>query len=227
MTLTQRDLIVSPPDRSQIYNSTVDSVDSRINGVWDSRRTLESKVSSILRPVHPAFNPFDAQVATVTTFQGAMYYTGQTVILNRLIFNVDNGYTAGDTCRILMFQDQNNDGTFERVLTIENFDPGGNVVASATPTESPVVLLPGMDIVMLWGDDGGGGAFDITCYANSTIELLNGSTTVPTGVAPTVFDTTVAANTSPASIDPTVGGANGFIGLDASDAAVVFRTEKV
>ena len=220
MTNAQKEAIVSPPDGLQLYDTDQEAMNMRIGGIWDRRKVSSSLVYGILRPIGP-IGAADNVVTSFTTLKGGLYLTSEVVEFNRLYVYV-SGHTAGDTLRILMYQDQDNDGVPERVCTIENFDPGGNNAQVATPTETPVVLLPGHDIIVLWGEDGIS-SLSLTCFNNGSISMLSINPILGGIVAGSQFNTIISSSTSPASVDPTTGGTDGFTTTGNTDTMPVLR----
>ncbi len=219
MTHAEKTAIVSPPDSMLVYDTNQEAINYRIEGIWDRRRVLSGQ--SLILPTHPGIEPDDIIVSSDATLKGGLYRTDEAIKFNRIYFSIDT-YAAGRTFRFLIYQDQDGDGIAEKICTVEDFDPGATGIQIVTPTEDPVILLPSLDIVVLWGEDGPGD-IKLFCHKNKQINLYNSSTELFIGQIPTTFTTTIASTTSPASVDPRFGGADGFVGSDDSDTLPVLR----
>ena len=192
---------------------------------WADISGVAKTSPSILIPVHPGLGTGDAGVTGGATLKGGIYKTFESIQFNRVHVNFTT-YAATRTLRFLMYQDQDKNGTFEKICTIESFDAGGTGVAVMTPTEDPIILNPGSEIVVLWGNDGTGN-IGLSCFTHGNIDLLSSSSVSISGHIPTAFNTTVSSTSSPATVDPTVGGSDGFIGSDASDTLPIIRLSHV
>lgn len=156
-----------------------------------------------------------------TNFRGGVFYTGSGQKFNRVWVNV-SAYSAGETAAILYYQNQTGAALPQLVGTISLFDPGGNGANVATPSENPVILVPGPYYVM-WGRDSGGSSYSLEGYTSPNYPLMNG-TLVQTGQAPLTFTTTVAATTSPpATFDFKIGGPNGVAGAASTNTGLSLR----
>ena len=221
MTNTQKVAIPSPPDGSIVYDTSQKALNYRNNGIWDSRRVLDKQ--SIILPVHPGIGTADTGVSGDATLKGGIYRSFEAIRFNRVYVDVSTySGTPPITMRFLIYQNQSGIGAQELVCTVEDFDPGATGVQIAIPLEDPVILIPGLDIVVLWGEDGAGN-ISLLCHTVSEISLYNSDTALAIGQVATTFDTTISSTTSPATVDPRVGGADGFVGAATADTMPILR----
>lgn len=139
-------------------------------------------------------------IADSTSLRGASFIVMREVSFNRIIARVTAG-TAATTISIQIFQtsDGTSGNTATRVATIAGHAiAGGAETLVMTPSEGTVTLKRGLCYV-LFGRDSGAGSFTLRTHGVTAYDLLNQN--VDTDTHPLVFTTTIAANTTPASID--------------------------
>lgn len=140
-----------------------------------------------------------------TTFDGASFVLDREVIVSRLLFRT-TGATATGTVRILLYQarlgqSRSSANLVSRIATITGFDPPDGTTSNnlATFAEGRVRFSPGI-VYVLFGRDSAGGSVTMRTYTTQPNDLLVQNVDLATH--PTTFDTAIASNTSPATLDP-------------------------
>ena len=188
-----------------------------------SATTVTEEVSEYLIPELRVSG--QSTIADSTSLRGASFVVTREVSFNRIIARVTAG-TAATTISIQIFQtsDGTSGNTATRVATIAGHAiAGGAETLVMTPSEGTVTLKRGLCYV-LFGRASGAGSFTLRTHGVQSYDLLDQN--VDADTHPLVFTTTIAANTTPASIDVRQP-ATGNLTASTTDVCPVIVLKKV
>lgn len=139
-----------------------------------------------------------------TTFEGCSYILRRRVTFNRILMRV-TARAGAPTGRFLIYQGATGGaGIASLIATVAAFViPAGGTNFEVTPAEGTVTAEAGL-IYMLWGRDSAADSFTMRTYVVQALDLLTAN--VDAAYHPTTFQTVIAANTTPATFNPTEGG---------------------
>lgn len=153
-----------------------------------------------------------------TTFDGASFYTSVPIRFNRIILRV-TGMSGTPTGRFLIYQSTTGTDTVTLLGSVVTQAIGTTGNFAFTPSQGAVVIQPGTYFI-LFGRDSAAGSFTMRTYTTQAVDLLTGN--VDADTHPTSFNTTIASNTTPASLDARSAPAGQFT-ASSSDLIPVIR----